>query len=188
MRHAAHADLGQLLTGRGSDPGLASPGVEQARRLGAWLAHEDIAAVHASPRPRAQQTAAAICSDVVTADALDEVDFGEWTGCRYERLDGDAAWDLWNAERSAARVPGGESMAEVQQRAIGHVRQVATAFHGQVVALVSHCDVIRSVVAWVLGLSLDRILSFDVDVASVTRMVAGDWGARLVSLNERAPA
>ena len=144
--------------------------------------------MHASPRGRAQQTAAAIRAEVVTAEALDEVDFGEWTGLRYDVLDGDAAWDRWNGERSTARVPGGESMTEAQERAVGYVRQVASACAGRAVALVSHCDIIRAIVAWVLGLSLNRLLSFDVDPASVTRLVVGDWGARLVSLNERAPA
>ncbi len=144
--------------------------------------------MHASPRGRAQQTAAAIRSDVVTADALDEVDFGEWTGLRYDALKGNTAWDRWNSERSTAQVPGGESMAEAQERAVAHVQQVAREFAGRMVALVSHCDIIRAVVAWVLGLSLNRILSFDVDPASVTHIVVGEWGARLVRLNERAPA
>ena len=116
------------------------------------------------------------------------MDFGEWTGVRYDALGGDAAWDRWNSERATARVPGGESMAEAQNRAVGYVQQLARDFAGRMVALVSHCDIIRAVVAWVLGLSLNRILSFDVDPASVTRIVVGDWGARLVSLNERSPA
>ena len=187
VRHAVHADLGQRLTGRGPDGGLVLAGVEQARRLGEWLADQEVSTVHASPRGRAQQTAAAIKPDVLTAGALDEVNFGEWTGRRYEELNG-TAWDTWNAERATARVPGGESMAEAQQRAVGYVEQVARASAGRVVALVSHCDIIRAIVAWVLGLSLNRILSFDVDPASVTRIVVGDWGARLVSLNELAPA
>lgn len=188
VRHAAHSDLGQRLTGRGPDGGLAPAGVEQARRLSEWLNGEEIAAVHASPRGRAQQTAAAIRPEVVTAEALDEVNFGEWTGRRYDGLDGTPAWNRWNAERAMARVPGGESMVEAQERAVGYVEQVASNCAGRVVALVSHCDIIRAIVAWVLGLSLNRILSFDVDPASVTRIVVGDWGARLVSLNERAPA
>jgi broad specificity phosphatase PhoE len=62
---------------------------------------------------------------------------------------------------------------------------VADRASGLVVAMVSHADVIRAAVAGVIGLSLDRLLAFDIDPASVTRIEAGPWGERLVTLNER---
>jgi broad specificity phosphatase PhoE len=43
---------------------------------------------------------------------------------------------------------------------------------------------IRAAVAWVLGLPLDHVLRFDIDPASVTRIVLGDWGGRIMTLNE----
>ena len=52
--------------------------------------------------------------------------------------------------------------------------------------MVSHCDVIRAVIARVLGLSLDRLLAFETDPASLSRIEVGNWGARLLSLNEVA--
>jgi broad specificity phosphatase PhoE len=53
------------------------------------------------------------------------------------------------------------------------------------VALVSHCDIIRGIIAHYLGLPLDNLLRFDIDPASVSRIVVGDWGARVISVNER---
>jgi broad specificity phosphatase PhoE len=44
---------------------------------------------------------------------------------------------------------------------------------------------IRAAIAWILGLSLDNLLRFDVDPGSVTRLAMGDWGAILTGLNER---
>ena len=41
------------------------------------------------------------------------------------------------------------------------------------------------VVARVLGLSLDHLLRFEIGPASVSRLEAGPWGARVLSLNER---
>jgi broad specificity phosphatase PhoE len=61
---------------------------------------------------------------------------------------------------------------------------VGRSMAGQIVAMVTHCDVIRAVIAAILGLSLDHILRFDVAPASVSRLVAGEWGARVVSINE----
>lgn len=112
------------------------------------------------------------------------MDFGDWAGRSFDGLDADPEWQRWNAERSQAAAPGGESMAAVQARVMAHLWQAARAFAGRTVAMISHCDVIRAAVAAVLGLSLDFILRFEVAPASVTRIAAGDWGARLLSLNE----
>lgn len=192
IRHAAHADLGERLSGRGEAPGLTAEGCRQATNCGQFLERVPLAAVHASPRQRAQETAHSIAAPhglpVETAPALDEVDFGEWTGRRYADLDGDPAWQLWNEQRSTARTLGGESMGEAQQRATDHVRKVAREHQGSTVALVSHCDIIRSVIADALGLSLDSLLRFDVDPASVSRLDVADGGCRVISINERAAA
>lgn len=77
-------------------------------------------------------------------------------------------------------------MSEVQQRAWEYVEQIAGAMAGMVVALVSHCDVIRAVLARVLGLSLDHLLRFEVGPASWSRLEVGAWGARVMSINEHA--
>lgn len=50
---------------------------------------------------------------------------------------------------------------------------------------VSHCDIIRGLIAYYLGLPLDNLLRFDIDPASVSRLVVGSWGARVMSMNER---
>ena len=50
--------------------------------------------------------------------------------------------------------------------------------------MVSHCDIIRAIVATALGLSLDHIHRFEIGPASVSRLVVGSWGARVLSLNE----
>jgi broad specificity phosphatase PhoE len=115
-----------------------------------------------------------------------EVDFGAWTGQSFDNLAVDPAWQLWNNSRGDARVPGGENMAEVQDRAWGWLETVAQHFDDAVIAVVSHCDVIRAVIARVLGLPLENLLRFDVDPASISRIVVGEWGARVLSLNERA--
>jgi broad specificity phosphatase PhoE len=55
---------------------------------------------------------------------------------------------------------------------------------GQCVALVSHADVIKTVVLHHLGLGIDAWPRFDIAPASITRLVIGEWGARLLGLNE----
>lgn len=187
VRHGHHAELGGVLSGR-SDIGLSDDGRAQADRLAAWFAGRDIAAVCSSPRPRARQTAAAIAEaagvPVDVDDGFDEIDFGGWTGRRFAELATDPAWRHWNEARDIALPPDGESMAAATARGWAAVEAIAAAGTGPVV-IVSHADIIRGVVAHVLGLSLGRLLAFDVDPASVTTLSVGSWGARLVALNER---
>jgi broad specificity phosphatase PhoE len=76
-------------------------------------------------------------------------------------------------------------MAEAAERAAAALAQLAAAHPGEVIAAVSHCDIIRGVIAVHLGLPLDNLLRFDVDPASVSRIAVGDWGARVMSVNER---
>lgn len=188
VRHAAHGELGERLSGRGPAPGLSERGRAEAQRLRAFLASDRIDLIQASPRARAQETARAVASDrgiePETTEALDEVDFGDWTGQRYAELNGTPEWDAWNANRASARTPRGESMTEAQQRALGHVEAIGRGEPGRAVALVSHCDIIRAVLCGVMGLSLDNILKFEIDPASVSRLSVGTWGATVHSINE----
>lgn len=189
VRHAAHTQLDRVLSGRVGDVPLSAAGLDQARKLARRLGREGLSAVQTSPVRRARATAQAIASlhgliPEVTK-ALDEIDFGEWSGKRFVDLSRDPRWTRWNTHRAEVVPPGGEAMAEAQERALAHLRLVARHASDLVVAMISHADMIRATVAGILGLSLNRILSFDIDPGSITRIEAGDWGERLVTLNER---
>ena len=77
-------------------------------------------------------------------------------------------------------------MQQVQQRARDYLDAVVREAAGRIVALVSHCDVIRAVIAGIPGLSLDRLLRFEIAPASISRLEGGEWGARLQSVTEVA--
>lgn len=191
MRHAAHGDLGLCLTGRAEGAALTPEGRAQAARLGRALRAEGLSEVRTSPRQRARETATTIAqaagAPLSTEAALDEVDFGRWTGRSFASLEGDPAWDDWNRRRAASRPPGGEGMAEAADRVARHAESLAARRSGERIALVSHGDVIRALVARVLGLSLDNLLRFEVAPASVSRLEAGPGWARLLTLNETFP-
>lgn len=183
IRHASHDEVGRVLSGRSAIP-INAAGRAEAVRAAERLAARPIGAVWASPRERARQTAAIVAAPHAlsprVADALDEIDFGDWTGRAFSALDTDARWFEWNAHRGSARVPGGETMGEAATRALDFVRTL----DGEAVC-VSHCDVIRGVAALAIGLDLDHLLRFDCDPASVTTLsIEGDT-IRLVALNLR---
>ena len=189
IRHAAHVELGHTLSGRRRDVALSQDGLDQAEIVGDLLGVEPIAAVYSSPRERAYYTARQIADPhevkVTVVDDLDELDFGDWTGRGFNELEGDPAWTEWNEARSTARPPNGESMAEAIERATAALAALAADHAGATIACVSHCDIIRGTIAHYLGLSLDNMLRFDIDPASVSRLALGGWGARIMTVNER---
>ncbi len=189
VRHAAHVELGNVLSGRRRDIALSSAGLEQAAILADLLGTEPIAAVYSSPRERAWYTARDIAEPhdlkVIVEDRLDEIDFGHWTGARFAELEGDEVWQQWNESRSTARCPAGETMGEAVARATSALQEIAYERADSTIVAVTHCDIIRGVIAHYLGLPLDNILRFDVDPASVSRVEIGRWGARIRSVNER---
>ncbi len=155
-------------------------------RLAAALTAWPVAAIHSSPQYRCRQTAEIIgCKlglPVSVADALDEIDFGAWTGKSFAELEADMLWHQWNSARSNCAPPDGESMASAVERIV-HFIDHLTAGDLQTVLCVTHCDIIRGAIAQYLGLSLDNILRFDVDPASLSELQVGDDWARLTTLN-----
>lgn len=192
VRHAVHDLIDKVLVGRSAHVRLSDEGRRQAERIAVRLSRERLTAVHASPRARAQETAQAIADAaglrVETAADLDEIDIGAWTGRRFDELAGDPNWTAWNSARATARPPAGESMAEAQARVIGLLDRLRAAQpHGRIAA-VSHADVIRAALLHYLGVSLDGYARVEISPAGVSTVAVGDWGAKILALNERVSA
>jgi probable phosphoglycerate mutase len=151
-----------------------------------------LAAVYSSPLERARETASIIGAgagiEPMIEDALTEIDFGEWNGRRFDALQDDLEWRRWNACRGTARPPGGESMSEVQARIMRWAEQAAEQHPDAAVLAVSHGDVIKSMVAAVLGLPLDHYARFEISPASLTTITLWRDGARLLRMNEAVTA
>jgi probable phosphoglycerate mutase len=189
LRHAAHDDVGRYLAGRSPNVFLGAAGRAQALRLGERMRREKFDAVFSSPRERTQQTAQAVSTTcgvgpVVLRDDLDEVDFGPWSGKTFVELDDDPAWRRWNKDRGAAVTPTGERMDDVRRRICGCMEEISREFSGRPVVVVSHADVIKSAICHVLGLPPDSCFRFDIDPASISVVVKGDWGTKVLRLNE----
>ncbi|MBY5700058.1 histidine phosphatase family protein [Rhizobium leguminosarum] len=189
VRHAAHDNVGNFLAGCTAGISLGEAGRLQVQRLGQRLRREDINEIYTSPRERTRETAEGIASACglslpQTDDALDEVNFGDWSGKTFEVLNDDPLWRRWNTTRSLTRTPGGETMLDVQARIFGLMESLASGGSKKRIALVSHADVIKAAVSHVLGLPIDAWPRFDIAPASVTTVVIGDWGAKVMTLNE----
>lgn len=191
VRHAAHDNVGAYLAGRSPGVRLGPAGLVQAKRLADRLRAERIDRLLASPRERTRETAEAILQgrDIAweSSDALDEIDFGEWSGRTFAQLNADPRWTAWNAARLCAVTPAGEGMAAVQARVTGLMLALAAKMQDATVALVSHADVIKAAIFHALGMALDSWARIDIAPASVSRLRFTADGPVVLSLNEQTP-
>lgn len=178
VRHGLTAGTGTVLTGRTPGVPLDDRGREQASALAARLAAVPLDAIVTSPLERCRQTADAIAAArnghpvAVQEEArVAEVHYGDWTGKPLRKLAKDPMWRVVQAHPSGVRFPGedGESMPDVQHRAVRAVRDWNTRLGPEAVYLVcSHGDVIKSLVADGLGLHLDLFQRIQIDPCSLT--------------------
>jgi probable phosphoglycerate mutase len=184
IRHGAHDLLGRVLAGRMAEVGLNAEGLAQARLLGRRLSSTPVEAVYSSPLRRARETAQWLGTAVQIDDAFDEIDTGAWTGVDFDTLQDDREWRRWNEHRSLARCPGGESFIEVQARVARGLERLTARHPEQTIAVVTHSDIIKAAIAYCLGLPLDFHARFSIEPASLSVLVLGEWGAKLLKLNQ----
>jgi broad specificity phosphatase PhoE len=170
VRHATYGQLRRILTGRTPGHGLNQAGQAEAEALAEDCAPLPLAAIVASPMERAQETAIPIAArhglDIRTDPGIDEIDFGEWRGQEYTILHQREDIQAWNRSRALATIPGGEPALHVQARALASIHRLAVEFPDAELLLVSHADVIKSILAAVLGMPLDFILRLEIAPAS----------------------
>jgi probable phosphomutase (TIGR03848 family) len=180
VRHGrTSANVSGVLAGRTAGVRLDEAGTAQAEKAAARLAVVPLAAVVSSPLERCKQTARAIARAqadslrVATDKGLTECDYGDWQGRKLRELGRLSLWKTVQTNPSAATFPGGESLPQMQARAVDAVRRrdaTVTTVHGPeaVWLAVSHGDVIKSIVADALGLHLDLFQRIQVDPASIS--------------------
>jgi len=187
LRHAVTEHTGARLSGWAPGVHLSEAGREQARALAERLAPVPLDAVYASPLERCQETAAAVAGprglEVGALDDLGEVRYGDWTGRELKELARQPLWKVVQATPSAARFPGGESIYEMQARAVLALERLREAHPGQTVAVCSHADVIKALAGHYLGLHLDLCQRLVVSPASLTAVWFGP-GPYLLRLND----
>jgi broad specificity phosphatase PhoE len=190
VRHAEPIRIGpEESGGEAVDPELTRRGLEQARRLGAWMAAEPVHHVVSSPLRRAAETAAPIAQarglEVEIIDELREwdADSDHYIPMEELRETKDERWQAMVEGRWEDY--GGENPVRFRDRVVPTLNAVIAAHPGDTVVVVCHGGVINVYLAALLGLA--QHLWFDPAYTSVSRVRASRDGARsLASLNETA--
>jgi probable phosphoglycerate mutase len=189
IRHAHTDGIGMRLNGRQRGVRLSEQGRREAADLVDALRYVPLTAIYSSPRERALETAEPVACDhglqVLMRPRVDEIDFGEWTGRTIESLGKDPAWHRFNRERDRARAPGGEALAEVQQRVVEELLALSRVHPGELIAIVTHAEPIRCAVAAFERASLDDVASVEISPGCITAVGIEPHVQRVVALNVR---
>jgi broad specificity phosphatase PhoE len=162
----------QVFRGR-IDVGLNETGVRQAELLAQYLGGVNIDAVYSSPLRRALNTAEVVARyhklEVKIAPGLIDFDFGKWQGLphqevkrRYKKL-----YAQWIENPHLIKMPDGEGLSDVRERALPVVNEVIAKHEGTVV-LVSHRVVNKVLICALLGLDNSHFWNIRQDTCGTT--------------------
>jgi broad specificity phosphatase PhoE len=152
MRHApTEWNVSGRIQGQ-ADSRLTSTGQAWATRWGKQMTPVGLDAIVTSGIGRANATArhmnTALQLPVTTAEGLQEMNWGQWTGGIHARIKVEAAQEYANqcAQGWHFRPPGGESQLEVLERALAALKWIATAHPGQKLLVITHEGVLKCLI------------------------------------------
>lgn len=168
--------------GQGSDPHLSDEGVEQAARLPEALKRFPVSRLLSSPQLRSVQTAQPVAEAMGLTVEIDER-LAEYDRDlpQYIPVEQIAAENPQELERLVnGHLPSGVDEAAFKSRISAAVDDlVAATDHDDTVAVFSHGGVINVLLHQILG--TERLLSFHVDYASITRLLSSRTGRLAVA-------
>ena len=169
---------------------LTPRGLAQARELAVASLTWNPVVVFSSPLQRARGVAGAIADlsglSVTDEPRIIEMDMGDLEGVTVQEMrDG---WpDLyqgWRRDASSVTMPGGESLGDVQRRAMAAIDEMDERYDADdTVIAVTHNFTIRCIVAAVIDLPLANINHMDLSLGSRTTITSGRRGRRLAVFN-----
>jgi len=180
VRHAETAwNKEEVFRGR-ADIALNETGQRQADLLAEYLADGPVDIVYSSPLRRAVQTAEAIAArhslEVTIAENLIDFDFGEWQGMTLREVEkkDDELYRDWRDLPEQVRVPGGETLEEVRNRAWNFIDDAVMRCGDGRIVFVSHRVINKVVICTLLGLDSSHFWNIQVDTCGITRFACGD--------------
>jgi probable phosphoglycerate mutase len=191
LRHAHSTANGSgILAGRAPGVQLSQKGIEQAESLIDRLGTFAIKEIRISPLERCHQTIEPWVRSLnsskirITTDSnLHEVDYGKWTGKKLSALSRKREWKTVQNKPSEMLFPEGESIADMSSRAQKALQEGLKRRGSGALVLVSHGDVIKSLIASSLNMALDDFQRIVVDPASIT-IIDYSSTPRLLAIND----
>jgi probable phosphoglycerate mutase len=195
IRHAhSEANAAGILSGRLPNVHLSEKGTEQAKRLADRLGYFAISELRISPMERCFETVQPWINQFLAPKSkgfepvidpeLTEVDYGSWSGRKLSVLSKNKLWRTVQQTPSRMYFPAGEGIANMQSRAMKSVHEMVASKKKGAAVIVSHGDVIKSVIASALGMHLDEFQRIIIDPASVSILEYSEMKPRVILLND----
>lgn len=161
------ANSAGILAGRMPAVTLDETGRAQAEALEAPL--RQVQAAYSSPMERCRQTAAwAGYPDATVVEGLNECDYGTWSGAKLDNLAHEQLWAEIQRRPSGVAFPDGESMLDMQSRCIEAIHTIVERHPDGVVAVFTHGDPIKAILADALAMAFDEFQRIDVPPGSLS--------------------
>jgi broad specificity phosphatase PhoE len=178
----------EIFRGR-RDVALNEMGVKQAKQLGGYLKDLQIEAIYSSPLQRALDTAKPIAGphglDVLIAPGLTDINYGTWEGLTHQDVQSryGGLYERWRREPHLVKIPDGETLGAVRERA-GKVVAMALSQHPGTVVLVSHRVVNKVLICSLLGLDDAHFWNIRQDLGGITIFAHEDGRFILIKHND----
>ena len=195
IRHAhSEANAAGILSGRLPNVHLSEKGTSQSENLAVRLGNFTLSSLRISPMERCFETVSPWINSVVLPNNpkfqpeidsnLTEVDYGTWSGKKLAMLSKNKLWKIVQDSPSRMYFPDGEGIAQMQARAMSSVHEAVSAKGKGSAVIVSHGDVIKSIIASALGMHLDEFQRIVIDPASVSILDFSTTKPRTLLLND----
>jgi probable phosphoglycerate mutase len=194
IRHAhSESNASGVLSGRLPNVHLSEKGRKQAEVLATRLGLFPVSEVRVSPMERCAETIQpwllmhekkVTKPKVITDHGINEVDYGLWSGKKLISLSRKREWKTVQESPSRMYFPNGEGIAAMQSRAMTTVHDLAKLQSNKVAMIISHGDVIKSILASALGMHLDEFQRIIVDPASVSIIEYSAVKPRVLLIND----
>ena len=173
IRHGANESLGKFLPGRLPGIHLNEEGKDQASRIAESLALKHVNAIYASPLDRTMETAAPLSArigvEIIPDNGLMEMDSGTLTGIPFKELKKIPEWQSIRNSPAQNRFPGGESFIDASDRVWQCIQRIQKDQPDDaLVAIFSHSDMIKMIVASAVQIPLSRFPGLVIYPASLT--------------------
>jgi probable phosphoglycerate mutase len=175
-----------------SDLPLNQKGRDQAHALALALKDEPLTAIYSSPLARALETAHFIKDfhpsvPLFEEEGLVEMNLGEFEGMEAQRwvVEYPDFIKRWRETPASVAMPGGESLQEVQARAIQALERITRRHPAESTLLIcSHNFVNRALLCYVLNVPLDRFREIRQETAALNILYAQGQQLRAEVVNE----
>ena len=171
-------NLKEIFRGR-IDIELNETGIKQAELLAEYLSGLKIDAIYSSPLKRALKTAEMMASyhklDVEITPGLTDFNYGKWQGLSHQEVKNKykELYAEWINRPDQVKIPAGESLDDVRNRAMSVVTKVVTKHEGNV-ALISHRVVNKVLICALLELDNSHFWNIRLDTCGITTFTDGN--------------